>query len=256
MKRFFLLASAALCLLLSVCTPALAADYSFEGTAEPGYAEPTSVEYVYTADGGAQANEDHSKDAVQIPPAFGVGGIYALNAFGPSTAVNPGSAVIGGGPVVYPGAVDAPSMQAATVQATAFTEVTGDLYFANGSLGTLQIPAIGLTVGIYEGTDSTALAKGAGHVSETSIWNGNVALAAHNRGVNNHFGEIHTLSIGDTITLTTALGTRTYQVTSVAKVGETDREALAASGENRITLYTCVRDQRDLRWCVQAVEVQ
>ena len=256
MKRFFPLASLALCLTLSLCTPAFAADYVFEGKAEPGYAKPTSVEYVYTANGGAQANEDHSKDAVLIPPAFGVGGIYALNAFGPSTALNPGCAVIGGGPIVYPGAVDAPSMQAATAQATAFTEVTGSLYYADGSLGTLSIPALSLTVGIYEGTDSTALAKGAGHFSATSIWNGNVALAAHNRGVNNHFGEIHTLSIGDTITLTTALGTRTYQVTSVAKVGETDREALAASGENRITLYTCVRDQRDLRWCVQAVEVQ
>ena len=51
MKRFFPLASLALCLLMSVCTPALAADYTFEGTAEPGYAEPTSVEYVYTANG-------------------------------------------------------------------------------------------------------------------------------------------------------------------------------------------------------------
>ena len=141
MKRFFPLASLALCLTLALCTPALAADYTFEGTAEPGYAEPTSVEYVYTANGGALPNEDHSKDAVQIPPAFGVGGIYALNAFGPSTAVNPGSAVIGGGPVIYPGSVDAPSMQAATVQATAFTDVTSDLYYTDGSLGSLQIPS-------------------------------------------------------------------------------------------------------------------
>ena len=256
MKRFFPLASLALCLILSLCTPAFAADYTFEGTSEPGYAEPTSVEYVYTANGGALPNEDHSKDAVQIPPAFGVGGIYALNAFGPSTAVNPGSAVIGGGPVVYPGAVDAPSMQVAGVQATAFTDVTSDLYYTDGSLGSLQIPSLGLTVRIYEGTDSDALAKGTGHFSETSIWDGNVALAGHNRGVNCHFGEIHTLSIGDAITLTTALGTRTYEVTSVAKVSVTDREALAASGENRITLYTCVRGQSDLRWCVQAVEVQ
>ena len=170
--------------------------------------------------------------------------------------MNPGSAVIGGGPVVYPGAVDAPSMQATAVLATAFTDVTGDLYFANGSLGTVQIPSLGLTVSIYEGTDSDSLARGAGHFSETSIWDGNVALAGHNRGVNCHFGEIHTLSIGDAITLTTALGTRTYEVTSVAKVGVTDREALADSAENRITLYTCVRGQSDLRWCVQAVEVK
>ena len=33
-----------------------------------------------------------------------------------------------------------------------------------------------------------------------------------------------------------------------------DRSALASTGENRIVLYTCVRDERDQRWCVQAVE--
>ena len=41
-------------------------------------------------------------------------------------------------------------------------------------------------------------------------------------------------------------GSRTYEVTSVSKVSETDRSALAASQSNVITLYTCVRDERDL----------
>lgn len=256
MKRLFPLVTLALCLILTVCPPALAADYTFSGQDGPGYAEPTSVDFVYTADGGAQPNEDHSKDAVQIPPAFGVGGIYALNAIGASTAVNPGSAVIGGGSILYPDSIAASLETAAEAHAqTVFTDVTDDLYFADGSLGTLQIPAIGLKVSIFEGTDSSALAKGAGHFSETSIWDGNVALAGHNRGVNCHFGEIHTLAVGDTITLTTALGTRTYEVVSVDKVSVTDREALAAASENRITLYTCVRNQSDLRWCVQAAEV-
>ena len=55
--------------------------------------------------------------------------------------------------------------------------------------------------------------------------------------------------------MTTRLGTRTYQVTSVEKISETERSNLAPSAENRLTLYTCVRDQREYRWCVQAVEV-
>jgi len=242
----------ALCLMLSVSTQAFAADYNIDGQASPDYAKPTSVDYVYTADGGAQSNVDRSKDAAQIPPAFGTGGIYTLNAVSAPVSVNPGSAVIGGGPVVYPGSVSAPVTQQT---AAAFTDVTSGLYYANGSLGTLSIPALGLNVQIVQGTDSAALAKGVGHFEESSIWNGNVCLAAHNRGTNSYFGQIHTLSIGDTITLTTALGTRTYAVTSVAKVSETDREALTASSENRITLYTCVRDQRDYRWCVQAAEI-
>ena len=242
----------ALCLLLTISTQAFAADYNIDGQDRPDYAKPTSVDYVYTADGGAQPNVDRSKDAALIPPTFGIGGIYTLNAVGAPVSASPGNAVIGGGALIYPGSVSASTTMAATV----FTDVTGDLYYANGSLGTLSIPSLGLNVKIVQGTDSAALAKGVGHFEETSIWNGNVCLAAHNRGTNSYFGQIHTLSIGDTITLTTALGTRSYSVTSVAKVSETDREALAASSENRITLYTCVRDQRDLRWCVQAVEVR
>ena len=30
---------------------------------------------------------------------------------------------------------------------------------------------------------------------------------------------------------------------------------LAATTENMITLYTCVMNQRDYRWCVKAVEI-
>ena len=136
-----------------------------------------------------------------------------------------------------------------------FTEVTSALYYSDGSLGTLKIPSIGLTVKIFQGTDSAALAKGAGHFTETSIWTGNVALAGHNRGVNEHFGKIHTLRQGDIITLTTALGTRTYAVTGVNKVSVNDTSGLDVSSTNMVTLYTCVMDQPAYRWCVTAMEV-
>lgn len=74
-------------------------------------------------------------------------------------------------------------------------------------------------------------------------------------GTNNYFGQIHILDAGDRITLTTKLGTKTYEVTTVSKVSETDRTGLEETGESCLTLYTCVRDQRDLRYCVRAVEV-
>ena len=38
-----------------------------------------------------------------------------------------------------------------------------------------------------------------------------------------------------------------YEVTTVSKVSETDRSGLEETGESCLTLYTCVRDQRDLR---------
>ena len=66
---------------------------------------------------------------------------------------------------------------------------------------------------------------------------------------------ISCLDIGDKIQYTTKLGTRTYRVTSVEKVSETDRSSLTATAENCLTLYTCVRNQSAYRWCVRAVEV-
>lgn len=136
-----------------------------------------------------------------------------------------------------------------------YTEITSDMYYKNGSLGTLEIPAIDLEVGIYQGTDAATLKKGAGHFEDSSIWDGNVALAAHNRGANSYFGKIHTLELGDKIILTTKQGTRTYEVSSVSKADETDRSGLTSSASNMISLYTCVQDERDYRWCVQAQQI-
>ena len=136
-----------------------------------------------------------------------------------------------------------------------YTDVNNDMYYEDGSLGTLVIPAIDLEVGVYQGTDATTLKKGAGHFEDSSIWDGNVAIAAHNRGANNYFGRIHTLGLGDRIILTTRQGTRTYEVSSVSKVDESDRSGLTSSATNMISLYTCVRDERDFRWCVQANEI-
>ena len=66
------------------------------------------------------------------------------------------------------------------------------------------------------------------------------------------FGKIHTLSIGDKITYTTKLGTRTYEVYSVSKISVNDVSVLNDSADNILTLVTCVMNQPDYRWCVQA----
>ncbi len=250
---------AALCLVFALAMQALA-DYAIEAPEGPDYGDPTSVEPVYTADRGEQPNEYKGKDAFTIPPTFGAGGIYPLSAFGPTTATSTTDTVIGGGTVIYPGAVGGGTSYPSAGQATAstqeahYTEVTSDLYYADGSLGRLTIPSIGVDTKIYEGTSTASMAKGAAHFEETSIWNGNVALAAHNRGTTAIFGKIHTLNVGDIITLTTKLGTRTYAVVSVEKISETDRSGLAATYENTLTLYTCVMNERPYRWCVTAVE--
>ncbi len=287
MKKKLTMLLLALCMMASTMATAYAAEpleYTIDGTGDPEYGKATSIEVVHTPGGGAMKNEDVSKNAALAPPAFGS---YSADTLHTGTPLTPnlapgyqptsGAIINGGVGVIQPpamggsmgtdsgsGSVYVPGSSSVTVTnpgsaSGGYTAVTDDLYYSGGHLGgghlgTLKIPAIGLSVKIYQGTDSAALKKGAGHFEDTSIWDGNVALAAHNRGVNNHFGEIHTLEVGDTITLTTRLGTRTYEVTSVSKVSETDRSALAASTTNMITLYTCVRDQRDQRWCVQGVE--
>ena len=57
------------------------------------------------------------------------------------------------------------------------------------------------------------------------------------------------------MTLTTKLGTRTYEVTSVSKILETDTSGLTATTGNQITLYTCAANQPAYRWMVRAVEI-
>ena len=274
----------AVCMLLALAVPAFALEYSFDAEEQDGYGKPTSVETVVTADGGAQKNEDVSKNAAIIPPGFGTptsntlnSGEYLTPNLVPSAMPATGATVNGDFVVVFPpdmsglsaesvpadlsaGSTMVPGSADVTVTvpestSSGYTEVTDDLYYKDGSLGTLEIPAIGLTVDIFEGTDAATLKRGAGHFEDTSIWDGNVGFAAHNRGANSYFGKIHTLELGDRITLTTKLGTRTYEVTSVSKVSETDRSALAASQSNVITLYTCVRDERDFRWCVTGAEI-
>ncbi len=270
----------ALCMTVALAVPAGAAgplNYSFKGTGDPEYGKPTSIEVVYTADGGAMKNEDVSKNAALAPPTFGSASADTLNTgfpltpnLAPDYQPTAGAVVNGSFAAIQPpalggvdsgsnGAVHVPGSSTVTVtdpggSSSGYTEVTDDLFYKNGSLGTLEIPAIGLSVKIYEGTGSSALAKGVGHFEDTSIWSGNVGLAGHNRGVNSYFGEIHTLEPGDTITLTTKLGQRSYEVISVSKVGETDRSALASTAENMLTLYTCVRNERGQRWCIQAKE--
>ena len=274
----------AICMLLALMVPACALEYTFDEEEQDGYGKPTSVETVVTADGGAQKNEDVSKNAALIPPGVGSATSKTLNTceyltptLAPKAMAGIGATINGEVVVVFPpemsglagesvpadlsaGSTMVPGSADVTVTvpestSSGYTEVTDDLFYKNGSLGPLEIPAIRLSVDIFEGTDAAVLKRGAGHFPDTSIWDGNVGLAAHNRGANSYFGEIHTLELGDRITLTTKMGTRTYEVTSVSKVSETDRSALAASQSNVITLYTCVRDERDFRWCVTGAEV-
>ena len=233
---------------------ASALEYTMEAPDDYLFARPTSDDTIYEWE---NPNVDRSKNVALIPPTFGSPTSYLP---GSGTALTPNlvpGALAGGGLVSQVGSVTYPTVGTGSgwtgTTSTGWTDVTSDLYYSGGHLGTLKIPAIDLSVKVYQGTDSSTLMKGGGHFKDTSIWDGNVCIAGHNRGVRDDFGELHTLEPGDTITWTTKLGTRTYEVVSVQKVKETDTSGTAATTDNRLTLYTCVRDQREYRWQVQAV---
>lgn len=241
-------------MLCALCVgQASALEYTVDAPEDYLFGQPTSDDTIYEWE---DPNVDRSKNTALIPPGFGSPTSY-LPGSGEALTPNLIPGALNGGLVSQTGAVNYPTVEggAASGSTTAFTAVTSDLYYSGGHLGTLKIPAIGLSVKVYEGTDSAALRKGAGHFANTSIWAGNVAIAGHNRGVRDDFGDLHTLEAGDKITWTTKLGTRTYQVVSVEKVSETDTSGTAATAEDCITLFTCVRDQRSYRWMVRAEAV-
>ena len=255
-KRLFMLL-AVCCVLTAVSLPTYAVDYTFDAPDNYLFGRPTSDDTIYVTT-EQPLNRDRSKNAAYIPPAFGSPTSYTLNSgelLTPNLVQgNPSAGSGTGGVTVIPPSISTSQPSQDIDAGSSYTAVTKDLYYAGGYIGTLRIPAIDLTVRVYQGTGSAALEKGAGHFESTSFFTGNTALAAHNRGVTNHFGKIHTLNVGDTVKLTTKLGTRTYEVYSVAKISKDDVSVLNDSRVNIITLITCVMNQPDYRWCVQARE--
>lgn len=119
-------------------------------------------------------------------------------------------------------------------------------------VGVIKIDKIGYEGPIYEGTTLDTLAKGVGHLSNSPYFNGNVCLAAHN--TSKFWAKLNTLENGDTITYTSFLGTKEYVVSNIEIIDETDWSDTENTEDNRITLITCVKGQKEKRLCVQALE--
>ena len=201
--RVFLLTA----MICTLCVgQASALEYTMDAPEDHLFGRPTSDDTIYEWE---DPNVDRSKNTALIPPGFGSPTSYLP---GSGTALTPNlvpGALEGGGLVSQTGSITYPTVDSGgNWSGPSFTAVTSDLYYSGGYLGTLKIPAIGLSVRVYE---------------------------------------------GDTVTWTTKLGTRTYEVVSVEKVLETDTSGTTSTSDNRLTLYTCVKNQRAYRWCVTAV---
>ena len=267
--------------MMALSIPASALTYDFAGADQALFGSPSSVEPVTVVPTHDTKNINRSKDSAFIPPTFGApsadtpgtGSLLTPNLSGVapmqlgsdkytwngSSAENSLTAPGGSGAIVMPPSVSGAVASTGTDDNSNFSvtskkNVTAtDLTRDDGSIGLLKIPAIDVSVKVYDDTTTANMKKGATHFTETSYWDGNVAFAAHNRS--SYFGKIYKLESGDTITYTTKIGTRKYQVTSVYKIDDDDTSCLNHSTENRLTLVTCVENQSAYRWCVIAKQI-
>ena len=130
----------------------------------------------------------------------------------------------------------------------------------DGIVGSIDIPAMGVTLPIYLGATEANMELGAAVVAGTSMPVGgessNCVIAAH-RGVWHGvqmFRDIELLEVGDTLTITTAWDELTYRVCEIRVIEPDDVEALAVQeGRDLVTLFTChpyaVSSHRYLVYC-------
>lgn len=122
-------------------------------------------------------------------------------------------------------------------------------------IGKLIINKINLKGEVKEGSSSEILRDYIGNIEETSKFDGNVGLAAHNReNKYSYFSRINELEKGDEIIYQTKYGERKYIVTEKKEILETDWSMLRNTKENKLTLITCIRNKVNQRLCVQAIQ--
>lgn len=119
----------------------------------------------------------------------------------------------------------------------------------------LEIPRIGLSAQISEGTSEEILNEYIGHFENTNKNSGNIALAAHNRGYKvNYFERLKELEIGDEVIYTVNNLVKEYEISSKNIIKDTEVEVLEKTDENILTLITCVENEPSLRRCLIAKE--
>ena len=271
MKKFIITAIILTVLFINMPIPAFAYNYNFETGVDYGetLGKPTSTDVIVIQSPGTD-NVRRNKDAAYNPPPYGVysgdiptdqsspyhdnsapnsgtgnssGGVsYSSYETGGSVSPNTGTDY---GGMLPPTSIESPDILN-----------TQPLFYADGSIGTIYIPKLNLTVKVYEGETLANMKIGVGHFEFTSAWDGNVSIAGHNRGVPAAIGAIKDLKNGDKLIYETRYGKRTYEVYDKKKIADTDYSVLGWSESNILTLITCVEGVANLRWAVMFREVK
>ena len=109
---------------------------------------------------------------------------------------------------------------------------------ASGLIGRIEIPRLGISVIVLEGTTTSILGRAAGHIAGTVLPGqpGNVGISAHR---DTFFRPLRNIRQNDTITLATSAGEFRYRVLSTQVVSPNDVEVLKSSNAEILTLVTC-----------------
>jgi sortase A len=109
------------------------------------------------------------------------------------------------------------------------------------AIGKLEIPAIGVSEYVVEGTDTANLRKGPGHYPETPLPGepGTVAVAGHRTTYGAPFRDLDRLTAGDRIIFDTPFGRFIYRVETKKIVDDSDLSVLEPVGHNRLMLSAC-----------------
>ena len=120
----------------------------------------------------------------------------------------------------------------------------------------LEIPKIELKANIEEDTTDEVLNRNIGHFVGSGYTDGNIALAAHNRGYDvNYFSRVKELEIGDKVIYTYGDYRKEYEVVSKEIIKDTNVEVIENNGSiNSLTLITCVENMPELRRCIKCAE--
>jgi sortase A len=110
---------------------------------------------------------------------------------------------------------------------------------APGSLiGRIEIPRLGISVIVMEGTAARTLRRGVGHIKGTALPGepGNVGISGHR---DTFFRPLRNIRPGDLVTLTTVPGEYRYRVVSINVVTPEDVAVLDPGSDEVLTLVTC-----------------
>lgn len=124
--------------------------------------------------------------------------------------------------------------------------------------GILRIPALDLSVPIFEGVEELELNRGVGHIPGTSPLGGigNLGIAGHRDGF---FRGLKDVKTGDLIEVETAEGAVQYSIAGFSIVEPSDVSVLEPTDQPTLTLVTCYPfyyvGHAPKRYIVQAVRV-